>query len=240
MMKRAFLLVVGFCLPSWATEFWQTVEWVTPDGVVMHANYHPAAHTQRMTWVLQHGLGSQKGEWTPLAEALAKSGQGVFAFDARGHGDSRLTKRGQTVAYEDFAAPDWQKMPADMESAVRLLRQQYGLSASRLAVGGASLGANVALVYAANHSDVPAVLLLSPGMNYAGIGTAEAFEKYGKRPLLLAASPGDVYAFQTVQTFARQRTDTAMRLVEGPGRQHGVNMLDEGTLSKITNWMRGF
>jgi alpha-beta hydrolase superfamily lysophospholipase len=201
------------------------VAWVTTDQVRMGGFYH-AGSPGRITW-------------DGFARSLVRSGQGVLVFAARGHGESRKLTGGQSVTYESFVREDWKRMPDDLGGAIQFLIKTYGLKSERIAVGGASLGANVALLYAAHSESVPAVMLLSSGIEYAGLNIDRPFTLYGKRPLLLAASPGDRYAFESMQSLAVRRNDALLKLIEGPGSQHGVNMLNPETTARILEWTKG-
>jgi pimeloyl-ACP methyl ester carboxylesterase len=240
-IHRKLFFLLGFLASTAfaADSFWTPLTWPTEDAVQLVGLYHPAVDATHLTWVLQHGLGSSKEEWDLFARQLAATGQGVLIFDARGHGASQKTTGGQAVSYPQFARDDWDHMPDDIGTTIRFLTKKYNLHSEKIAVGGASLGANVVLVYAAHASEVPAVLLLSPGIEYAGINIDRAYTRYGKRPLLMAASPEDRYAFQSVQALALRRTDASLRLIEGPDHQHGVNMLNPSVTARILDWMKG-
>lgn len=200
-------------------------------------SFHPPAGSKGYLWILLHGLGSTKEEWDSFARELAKNGDGVLIYDARGHGESRQSlNREKALDYREWrqAGPGtpWDAMVGDLDSAVRFMNQHYGRSRHRIGVGGASLGANVALLYAAEHMDVPAVILLSPGLEYAGLRSEVAFRTLGQKPMLMTASLGDRYAFETVQTLKRTRQDTAVRVIEGSGSAHGVQMFKDPQFTK--------
>jgi len=223
-----------------ADAFWQRLTWTTTDGVRLVGLYHPAHGAREATWVLLHGLGSSKGEWDAFARKLAAEGSGVFLYDARGHSESNHLATGETITYESWrqAGPGspWDKMPSDLASAVGVLQKRFGLPEKSIAVGGASLGANVALIYASEHPKVPALVLLSPGMEYAGIQSAYAYEAYRGRPVLMAASPGDIYAYNSVKQLSVQSPNPRGRVVDGK-QGHGVNMFDEKFTKIVVEWM---
>jgi acetyl esterase/lipase len=129
-------------------------------------------------------------------------------------------------------------MTGDLKSAVEILKSRYSIDPHEIAVGGASLGANVALVYASEHADVPALILLSPGLDYAGVASEEAFHRYGTRPVFIAASPGDLYAAGSVRQLILHRTDPACRAVSGEGAAHGVNMFNPVFNKKLLDWIK--
>jgi alpha-beta hydrolase superfamily lysophospholipase len=224
-------------------SFWTPVEWTTRDGARLVGECHLAADPNALTWVLLHGLGSNKEEWESFGKALAAQGQGLLIYDLRGHGGSIHTKDGGVLNYREWtsAGPQspWNKMADDLESAVEILQNKFHRRPGRIAVGGASVGANIAMSYAGTHQNVPDVLLLSPGMEYAGIQTEKVFAAYTPRPALLAASPGDSYAFMSVQRLAKSRGDAALRLLQGPNAEHGVNMFkDAGFTRDVLDWMK--
>jgi pimeloyl-ACP methyl ester carboxylesterase len=221
--------------------FWTPLTWTTPDGIKMVGWLHKPRLPRHYTWVLLHGLGSTKEEWDKFAKQLGIQGQGVLIYDMRGHGASHETSSGETISYKSWttAGPGtaWDKMAADMEGAVTLLHEQYGLARNRIAVGGASLGANVALVYASQHEEVPALILLSPGLEYAGVQTRDAWKAYGLRKVLLAASPGDAYAYDTVHQFCVNSSYSTCPMLTGAGAMHGVNMFQGSFTQQLLEWM---
>ncbi len=170
-----FHILIPLFLTSsvFADSFWQKLTWTTTDGVKLVGLYHPSSRAGANTWVLLHGLGSSKEEWDAFAKKMADQGNGSFIYDARGHADSVQTTTGETLSYKSWqtggAGSPWDAMPSDLASAVQMLQKRKRLPEKRIAVGGASLGANVALVYASQHPLVPALVLLSPGVDYAGI-----------------------------------------------------------------------
>jgi pimeloyl-ACP methyl ester carboxylesterase len=195
------------------------------------------------TWVLLHGLGSNKEEWNSFSRLLAQQGAGVFLYDARGHFESTHLANGQTISYKDWlrAGPGtpWEGMPGDLASAVQELQKRYHVPEKRIAVGGASLGANVALIYASEHPRVPAIVLLSAGVEYAGINIVQAWLHLASRPVFAAASPGDRDAYSTLRFLLQERPKIPGLIVEGPGAEHGVNMFKAPEFTKkLLSWMK--
>lgn len=101
------------------------------------------------------------------------------------------------------------------------------------------MGANIALIYAAEHKFVPAVLLLSPGWDYAGLGIDSAIKNYGERPIAIAASPGDKYACESSVYMVDIARDCKSKVEFFPGdkSKHGVQMFDGKFENKIIEWI---
>jgi pimeloyl-ACP methyl ester carboxylesterase len=235
----SFLSIV---CPVSADSFWQKLTWTNEDGIQLVGLYHPARRPGAYTWVLLHGLGSTKEEWDAFARQAADQGDGIYLYDARGHGESSHLKAGGSLSYKDWrtAGPGspWSLMPSDLAFVVQKLEKKFGFSDHEIAVGGASLGANVALVYASSHPSVPALILLSPGLEYAGLQTPSAFYAYRGRPVFIAASPNDSYAYSSMRRLSDLSPGPACRVVEGKNG-HGVNMLDAEFTKTLLDWMKG-
>lgn len=218
----------------------QPVSCVTKDSVVLKGRLYLPAQPPVLGWILLHGLGSTKEEWIPLAEKLSERGQAVLLMDLRGHGESTRLEHGEKILYENFNSigPEshWNAMIGDLEPAVELMVQKTKLERKKIGLGGASLGANIALNFAAPREEVPAVILLSPGVQYAGLSTGNPFKEFAPRPVFMAASPGDAYAYSSVQYLARMRSDPALRVTSGEGAAHGVQMFNEGFLRTLAEW----
>lgn len=237
------ILVISSSPNLWAGSrdpFWKPVSW-RAEGVQLVGSFR-APKGKRNLWILLHGLGSNRGEWEEFAKAVAEKGDGVLAFDLRGHGESTHNPAGrEPLNFQNWktAGPGspWEAMVGDVETAVAFMHKTYGFEENRIGLGGASLGANLALAYGAKNPKLIGVLLLSPGMDYAGIRTEKPFATYGSRPLFLAASPGDEYAFMTVQTLAKQRGDSGLQVAAGPTAEHGVNMFkDPAFTQRVLAW----
>ncbi len=80
-----------------------------------------------------------------------------------------------------------------------LSRLAPDLGAGRIGFAGASLGANLAALAAAEDPTVASLALLSPSLDYRGLRIEPAIRKIGSRPILLVASDDDGYASRTVR-----------------------------------------
>jgi len=195
---------------------------------------NPAA---RAGVVLLHMLNRTARDWDPLARRLVDAGFWCVAIDLRGHGKS--TRRGdEVVRLRDLAAPaQFQAMTLDAEAARNALVAR-GIPRERIAVVGASIGANVALAFAAERPEVPAVVLLAPGLDFRGVRTEAPARLYAGRPALLAAAEGDEYSARSARELAGLiGHSSALKLY--PGAEHGTDLFasQPGLLALVTDWL---
>jgi len=194
---------------------------------MLSAIYQKPKKAKEPTWILLHGLGSVKEEWKPFAKLLRKQGCGYLAFDLRGHGESIKTKSGEAIFYQAFTAEgsgsQWFAMIDDIGAIVKFLNKNK-IADSSIYLGGASIGANIAVNYAALNSAIKTVVLFSPGLKYAGgIATPEAISAYKGR-VVIGASEGDQYAYYS--SLQLQAQNPSITLFTKPGTAHGVNLFD--------------
>jgi alpha-beta hydrolase superfamily lysophospholipase len=165
------------------------------DGWSLHAVWK-AAEQGKPTLVLLAGTGQRKEEWRPFARALAKAGYGYAALDMRGHGESRTNPAGEVITYKKLratkAANDYEDMTRDVEALVGSLVGQ-GVVEESIGVMGAEVGGSIAIKYAAVHSAVPFVIMLSPGLAWQEIPLVNAVRAFKGRamPILMVHSEAD-------------------------------------------------
>jgi len=195
-------------------------------GWTIAASYRPPDGKRGRVVLLVHGVGAGKGEWDPLAQELWKRGIGTLAIDLRGHGESAA----RAEQWRDFdMTGEWPRCEGDLEAALAFLKKR-GVSASRVGAVGGSIGANLVSQLAARHPELRFAALLSPGADYRGVSPASL---KGRR-VLVAASPGDAYAYQTAR--ALESRDKARFLEAGAG--HGAQLLrDPDFLKALVDWI---
>lgn len=175
--------------------------------------------------ILLHMLRRTRTDWDSVAKWLQRSGYTVIVPDLRGHGQS-------TGNYEAFKPEDFNKMTNDV-AAMKSVLQNQGADTTRLAIVGASIGANVAYNYALADKDVKTVVLLSPGLDFKGI-TVEP--KSFSKTFLVVASKDDNYSATTAQEFQKNPKAT-IKMYEDAG--HGTNMFAKNDLAPtILNWLK--
>ncbi len=209
----------------------------TFDGMQLAGTFW-AQKDQAPAVLLLHQVGGSKSDWGPLPSELHAHGFNVLALDFRGHGES-ATQAGRRLTPDDFADKDWRALSGDVLGAVEWLAKQPSVDSGHLSMVGASIGANLALTEGAVDKRVRTLVLLSPGLDYKGIKTERAMEKWGTRPVLLVASDGDTYSAGSVNRLSSLAAGRrASKLFKGAA--HGAAMLGvEPTLKvQISGWLQ--
>jgi alpha-beta hydrolase superfamily lysophospholipase len=205
----------------------QRVTFRTDDGITLAGSWFEPSVRPAPAVVLVHMFRRSRHDWESFAPVLAAQGIGVLTFDLRGHGES------PGVIGQDLAP-----LVADVRAARRFLTSRGDVS-GRVGIGGASLGANLALIEAADDPTVAAVALLSPSLDYRGLRIESAAKKYGNRPMLIVSSDDDGYAM---------RTSRDLQKGTGPSREsmllshagHGTTMLARAPdlMRSLVDWFR--
>ena len=204
----------------------------TSDGVPLAGAFY-AADQLRGQALLLHMMPATKESWSAFAFALAERGIACLAIDLRGHGASA----GGPDGYRAFSDAEPQAKRFDVEAGLAWLR---GKGAMPLAVAGASIGANLALRAAAEHEDVSACLALSPGMDYRGVATDDAFSglRDGQR-VFLAASSEDATSSACLDVLENAPCAARVEIRRLEGKGHGTAMFerDLGFFDDAVAWM---
>ena len=172
-------------------------------------------------------LGRSRDDWDNVATRLADAGLIVLAMDLRGHG------RSSGVA--SMLPP----MIDDVRAAIAWIDGRPNVTPGGIAIAGASLGANLAALAAAESSQVRAVALLSPSLDYRGVRIdAGVGKRIGARPMWLAASTEDPYALRTLKELASPAGPREQHLSRAPA--HGTNLLaaDADLARSLVDWLK--
>jgi pimeloyl-ACP methyl ester carboxylesterase len=203
----------------------EPVTLTTSDGVTISGYFVKGTVGKGPAVVLLHMLAGSKDDWAPIIEKylFPATGFSYLAIDLRGHGES-VRQGNKSLRYAAFSAEDFNNMTKDVEAAVKWLKSQPSVDPAEIAIVGASIGANVALNYAASDPDVKCVALLSPGVNYKGVETRKAMKTYGDRPLFLAAAREDEPAGSSTVTLSKSSLAKKKITLIFEGNLHGTRM----------------
>lgn len=205
----------------------------TKDDRVIIGDYYSG--TRKSGMLLLHMMPANRTSWRTLAGKLQENGFHVLAIDLRGHGEST----GGPNGYRTFSDADHQQSLFDIESAIEVLHTK---GIEKLHIGGASIGANLALQYAAGHPEVGSVMLLSPGLDYHGIHSDILIDSLkSTQAVLLAASDDDVYSFTSVKALYDRSSNLPKRevkLLTEAG--HGTKMFEKYTpfIDEVVEWLK--
>lgn len=236
MKKTIFilLLLIACSAPTMQTPSLKPINENPPSGYMTTADGQTIAYQIYTSKpgspgiILLHMLRKTRADWDSFAQYLQKNGFSVIAIDLRGHGQS-------TGNWEAFTTEDFQKITLDVAAAKSVLESKQA-DVKRLAVIGASIGANSALNYAVNDADVQTVVLLSPGLEYKGVnteGTVNLFQK----PLLIVASKDDKYSADSSEVLAGKNKNAKLVLYDTAG--HGTSMFVQKELAPtILSWLK--
>ena len=197
-----------------------------PDGVNLVADYYPAADGAPLILLL-HMLNSQRSAYAPLIPDLRAAGYALLNIDMRGHGDSG-------------GPQNWDAAIADLRGWSEWLFDKGYLGEDGLAIIGASIGANVAIVSCAADANCRGAIALSPGLDYRGVKPETALVRglANRSALLVAAQADQVSAAAVRHLFAQARGDVTARLY--PVRAHGTRLFQNeyASLSRlILGWL---
>lgn len=146
----------------------EKIKLTAKDGKSISALYYKVLEPKYWT-VYLHMMPETKESWSEIAEYLRKDGCAGLAIDLRGHGESD----GGPDGYHKFSDEEHQASMLDLEAAIAFLLEK-GASREKIVLVGASIGANLSLVYLGRHQECKTGVLFSPGLNYRGIETVSA------------------------------------------------------------------
>ncbi len=202
------------------------------DGATIAGVYHEPTHAPAPGVILLPMLGRRADDWQSVLSRFADAGFAVIAIDTRAQ--SLSVESGSTVESRAEAA----RMVLDVRAAKRFLSGRSEVSHA-IGIAGASVGANLALIAAADDPTIRSVALLSPGLDYLGLKTEPAMRKYTDRPALLIAGADDPYARRSIAELATLGPGVRdVRTVESGG--HGTVLLARSPdlVTQLVDWFR--
>lgn len=230
---RPLILIIHFILSNLAFAQdlppAETISRQSADDATLVADYYPAQaeSSDAPVVMLLHMLNSNRAAYDPLIPDLHDAGYALFNVDIRGHGDSGGSR-------------DWDLAIADVADWVGWLDEQGHVGEDGLAIIGASIGSNVAIIGCAESELCRGVIALSPGLDFRGVQPERALvDGLADRTALLVAAHQDRYSAESVeQLFTSATGDVTARLYRG--RSHGTRLFDsdyESVSGLILFWL---
>ncbi|HET9468393.1 MAG TPA: hypothetical protein VFO48_08275 [Vicinamibacterales bacterium] len=190
------------------------------DGATLSGAYYEPSRRPAPGIVLLHMLRRSHADWDAAASQLSDAGFAVLAVDFRS---------GEEVG--GFAL--------DVRAAKAFLRERSEVAPGGIGIAGASIGANLAVLDAADDPGVMSIALLSPGLDYKGLRIEAAMKKLGARPALLAGSTKDPYTARTIRHLATIGPGLReVRLTDAVA--HGTVLLarDPDVIGQLVDWFK--
>ncbi|MGE0042505.1 MAG: alpha/beta hydrolase [Vicinamibacterales bacterium] len=222
------MAAVLLTFPAPASASGRQVGLSAEDGTALSALLYEASSRPAPAVVLVHMFGRSAADWDDLASRLQREGISALAIDLRGHGRSSGSPEPSRA------------MAGDVRAAVAWLAARPDVRPGALAVVGASLGANLALLAAVEAPAVRGVALLSPSLDYRGVRIDPAtMRRLGGRPALLVASLHDPYALRTVRDLLEDDPGPVeQRVSEVTAHGTGLLSADPAVGAALVDWLR--
>ncbi|NQU98950.1 alpha/beta fold hydrolase [Candidatus Woesearchaeota archaeon] len=195
------------------------------DGVKISANFFPAESEKGV--ILLHMLNHGKNDWNDFVPVLNENGYNVLAIDMRGHGLSELDWR-------EFSDVEFSRAVLDVAAAKSHLEEN---GVSEFGIIGASIGANIALKYAAQDKEIKSIILLSPSLNYRGVTTSDNILKYDRAVFTVTSSKDTQSADDAFVLHEVASGEKKFLIYNDAG--HGTDMFKEPSLNEvIITWLK--
>jgi len=218
------VILVVLVPPAFAAG--RAVSFRSEDGRAIAATVFEPSQRPAPAVVLVPMLGRPHEDWDAIGQRLADANILALAIDLPGSSDP-----GDSKVFSGWSA--------DVRAAVSYLTSRPEVRVGSIGIAGASLGANLAALAAADLTSVRSLALVSPSLDYRGIRIEGAMKQYGGRPALLIASSHDPFAARTVRELAK----------DPPGRRetrfseavaHGTALLarDPDVVRTLIEWFQ--
>jgi dienelactone hydrolase len=171
-------------------------------------------------------LGRPKDDWQAVAQRFAEANITALAIDLPA---ASLPADGKDAA-------GWAR---DVTAAVTYLALRPDVRPGAIGVAGASIGASLAVLAAADAPQIRSVALVSPSLDYRGVRIEGAMRQLAARPALLVASLRDPYAVRSVKELVQDAPGPReTRWSEAPA--HGTLLLtrDPDLVRALVEWFQ--
>ena len=197
------------------------------DGFTLEGTFH-AAEKGGPAILLLHQCNADRHIYDQLATMLNTAGYNVLAFDFRGFGGSRAG------AFTDFAAARAtviDRMPGDVDAALKFLTAQATVSGRALGVVGGSCGVNQAVQASRRHPEfVPSCCCRA-----ARTPRVKRIKSSPNLSVFRAASDEDTDAAASIRKIVGLSANSYSRMAMFKGVGHAASMLPSSPTWKRTS-----
>lgn len=229
-MKRYWIAPIVFAL--FTTALLAEKKEVTipaDDGFALKGSLYSAARSGPGILLL-HQCNADRQIYDNLATMLSAAGYHALTLDFRGFGGSK------SAQYSNLASSS-QKMPGDVDAALKFLTSQELVNKTLLGVVGGSCGVNQAIQIARSHPEIRTLVLLSGGTDADG----ETFIKNAaKLPILGAASEEDSAAAASIKKIVglSQNKESNFTMFKNAGHAASMFAKQPDLEADIVIWFR--
>jgi len=204
----------------------RSVSFRASDGRTINALAFEPSQRPSPAVVLVPMLGRPKEDWDALGQRLADANIFALAIDLAGLSDPGDSK----------VLAGWS---GDVRAAIAYLSSRPDVRPGALGIAGASLGASLGAIAAANDPSVRSLALISPALDYRGLRIEASMKQFGGRPALLIASTHDPYAARSVRELAKDAAGTRVTRFSDI-TAHGTALLarDGDTVRALVEWFQ--
>ena len=197
----AMFVFTGTTQSAYCKAIKKAIEVQTKDARIIKAtlSYVKIAGVEKYpTVVLLHSLGYSSEDWDNLIPDLNNSGYAVIAIDLRGHGQSVYDTSFRKKPWIYFQTKTYQKIPSDVIALLeQAQKQSKKISLDNMAIVGADIGANAAVLVSKELKKKPKTLvLISPTVSFKGLYIPITMAEMGDIPILSMVSTQDTYCIQ--------------------------------------------
>lgn len=224
----------------------KTIEVQTKDARIIKATLSYIKNDAKQkypTVVLLHSLGYSSEQWCDLIPRLTNAGYAVIAVDFRGHGKSVYDTSFKVKSWAYFNDKIYQKFPSDVLAVLnQAQKDSKKISMDNMAIVGADIGANTAVLVSKNLKKKPKTLvLISASTTFKGLYLPITLAEIGKVPILSIASQQDRYSIKEQMNLAKY-AQGGFYAQNYPTGGMGMMMLTTNpTMSKdIVDWIKRF
>ncbi len=216
----------------------ERITFKTRDEITLVGDWYTAP-TMIGAVILFHMMRETRNSWSQLQTACAKRSIASLSIDLRGHGQSIQGYQDSVLDYKEFTDEEHRLSLNDAYNAFEWVENR-GLDRNRIAVGGASFGANLALATMVNLPSIPCGILLSPGANYRGIHALEDSQNLTYvQSLMIAASDKDMESFGDSKKLFEIAPVEKKTFLPYKGTAHGTDIFrtDPKLPDKLADWL---
>lgn len=219
------VIVTLAVLPPPARAAGRAVTFRSAEGRTINALAFEPSQRPSPAVVLVPMLGRPKEDWDAVGQRLADANIFALAIDLAGLSDPGDSK----------VLAGWS---GDVRAAVAYLSSRPDVRPGAIGIAGASLGASLGAIAAANDPSVRSLALISPALDYRGLRIEAPMKQFGG-PALLIASTHDPYAARSVRELAKDAAGTRVTRFSDI-TAHGTALLarDGDTVRALIEWFQ--